>query len=99
MLTLFHFWDSTCSMKVRFALAEKALPWESRHVDLFRFENWTPDYARLNPKGVVPTLVHDGHAITESNVILEYLEDCFPTSPLRPPTSASSGAGPDSGPK
>jgi glutathione S-transferase len=69
---------------VRFALAEKALSWDSRHVDLFLFENWAPDYAALNPKGVVPTMVHNGHVVTESNVILEYIEDCFSETALRP---------------
>lgn len=86
-ITLYHYWSSVCSQKVRFALAEKALAWESRHVDLFLFENWAPDYAALNRKGVVPTLVHDGHVVTESNVILEYLEDCFPEHALRPAAS------------
>ncbi len=39
---------------------------------------------KLNPKGVVPTLVHDGNIITESTVICEYLEDAFPKPHLRP---------------
>ena len=83
-ITLYHYWSSVCSQKVRFALTEKALAWDSRHVDLFRFENWTAGYAALNAKGVVPTLVHAGHVVTESNVILEYLEDCFANPALRP---------------
>ncbi len=39
---------------------------------------------RLNPNGVVPTLVHDGAVIGDSSVINEYLEDVFPEKPLRP---------------
>jgi glutathione S-transferase len=66
------------------ALAEKDLPWESRHFDLRAGDQQRPEYLKLNPKGVVPTLVHDGLAIRESNVILEYLEDAFPEPSLRP---------------
>ncbi len=66
-------------------LAEKRIEWESRHVDLFAFENYEPAYTALNPKAVVPTLDHDGRILIESNIILEYLEDTFPTqTPLRP---------------
>ena len=85
MLRLYHYWSSVCSQKVRMCLAEKGLPWESRHVDIFAFENYEPEYTRLNPKAVVPTLDHDGHVLIESNIILEYIEDLFPDQvPLRP---------------
>ena len=84
MLRLYHYWSSVCSQKVRMCLAEKGLEWESRHVDLFAFENYEPAYTALNPKAVVPTLAHDGHVLIESNIILEYLEDVFPKNPLRP---------------
>ena len=84
MLTLYHYWSSVCSQKVRMCLAEKAIDWESRHVDIFTFENYEPAYTKLNPKAVVPTLDHDGHILIESNIILEYLEDVFPQVPLRP---------------
>jgi glutathione S-transferase len=84
MLTLYHYWSSVCSQKVRMCLAEKGLPWQSRHVDIFKFENYEPWYTALNPKAVVPTLDHDGTVLIESNVILEYLEDSFPPSRLRP---------------
>ena len=65
-------------------LAEKKIPWDSRHVDLFRFDNYSDWYTKLNPMNVVPTLVHDGRFIIESNVILGYLEDVFPQVRLRP---------------
>lgn len=84
MLTLYHYWSSVCSQKVRMCLAEKGLPWQSHHVDIFKFENYEPWYTALNPKAVVPTLDHDGTVLIESNVILEYLEDSFPQAPLRP---------------
>ncbi|MDE0539878.1 MAG: glutathione S-transferase family protein [Rhodospirillales bacterium] len=85
MLKLYHFWSSTCSKKVRIALAEKGLDWESRHIDLGpKQENTEPWYVKLNPNGVVPTLDHDGRIIIESNVIIEYLDDVFPDIHLRP---------------
>ena len=84
MLTLYHYWSSVCSQKARFCLAEKGLEWQSRHIDLFTFDHWQPDYLALNPKAVVPTLDHDGHVLIESNVIAEYLDDAFPDPPLGP---------------
>ena len=84
MLTLYHYWSSVCSQKVRLCLAEKKLPFQSRHIDLFTFEHWEPFYRKINQKGVVPALDHDGKIIIESNVLLEYLEDVFPATRLRP---------------
>jgi glutathione S-transferase len=84
MLTLYHYWSSVCSQKVRLCLAEKNLGFRSRHINLFDFDQWDPAYVKLNPKGVVPTLEHDGKVVIESNVILEYLEDSFPDIRLRP---------------
>jgi len=84
MLTLYHYWSSVCSQKVRFCLSEKGLDWNSRHIDLFGFEHWKPEYLKLNRMAVVPTLEHDGRIVTESNVIIEYLEDAFPGPSLRP---------------
>src|SRR5215204_537707 len=82
MLELYHDWRSFCSIKVRLCLAEKQLPWESRFIDLMKLEHTSPEYLKLNPNGVVPTLVHDGIAIQESTVINEYLEENFPQIPL-----------------
>jgi glutathione S-transferase len=86
MLTLYHYDRSTAAQRVRLALEEKAIPWESVIVDTARgdVENLPEDYHRLNPKGLVPVVIHDGKAIPESLVILEYLEDTFAAAPLRP---------------
>jgi glutathione S-transferase len=86
MLELYHFDRSTAAQKVRLVLAEKGLEWKGHYIET-GFEardQHDPDYLKLNPRGVVPTLVHDGRVIRESNVILEYLEDAFPAHPLRP---------------
>jgi len=84
VLTLYHYWDSTCSMKVRFALAEKGLEYDGVFVDLLKFEQLQDAYLKINPNGVAPSLVHDGHSIVESTVMNEYLEEVFPDQPLLP---------------
>ncbi len=84
MLELYHSWDSFCSFKVRLCLEEKGLKWTGRHLDLMKFENLLPSYLKVNPGGLVPSLVHDGTTIVESTIINEYLDDAFPETPLRP---------------
>lgn len=88
-IELYQTAHSTCSQKVRLALAEKGLPlrgkdWIEREVDLGKFQHLEPGYLKLNPNGVVPTMVHDGEVLIESSAILEYLEDAFPDPPLAP---------------
>jgi glutathione S-transferase len=85
MLELYHNDMSTCAQKVRFALAEKGVSWQSQHLDLRARDHQTPEYLRLNPNAVVPTIVHDGTVIIESTVINEYIDDAFPGPALRPP--------------
>jgi len=84
MLRLYHGTTSVCAIKVRLTLAEKNLPWESELLDLRRGDQYKPDYIKLNPNAVVPTLIHDGKVITESTVIIEYLNDAFPAIDLLP---------------
>jgi glutathione S-transferase len=84
MLKLFTAHNSICTQKVFLTLIEKGLPWTSEYVDLFNNEQYRPDYLKLNPKGVVPTLLHDGNAIIESTLICEYLDQTFPEPPLVP---------------
>ncbi|HEY7662519.1 MAG TPA: glutathione S-transferase N-terminal domain-containing protein, partial [Xanthobacteraceae bacterium] len=84
MLTLYDFGNSVCCQKVRITLCEKGLDWRAVKVDLFRSEQYDPDYLKLNPKGVVPTLLHDGKPVIESTLICEYLDETFPEPPLVP---------------
>jgi glutathione S-transferase len=88
MLTLYHNDMSVCAQKVRLCLAEKQLAYDSRHLNLRAGDQQRPDYLKLNPKGVVPTLVHDDVVVTESVVINEYIDDAFPERPLKPATPA-----------
>ena len=82
-LHLYHAERSNCSARVRLLLEEKQLPWESHHIDLLTKENISEEYFAINPKGLVPTLVHDGTVLVESNDILKYLETEFPEPGFR----------------
>lgn len=87
MITLYHADTAVCAAKVRLTLFEKDIPWRGELLDLSRGDQFKPDYLALNPNGVVPTLLHDGHVLIESTVINEYLDETFPEKPLRPATS------------
>ena len=84
-MALFHYHHNTsvCAAKVRVSLAEKGIGWEGRLMRLDG-DQLEPAYVKLNPNSVVPTLIHEGRPVIESNVILEYLEDAFPSPVLRP---------------
>jgi len=84
MLYLYQGSTSVCSVKVRLALAEKGLAYDGEVLDLQRGDQHRPDYAKLNPNEVVPTLVHDGKVIIESTLIIEYIDEAFPNPPLMP---------------
>jgi glutathione S-transferase len=84
MLYLYHGTTSVCAIKARLALAEKNLAWEGEVLDLQRGDQHRPDYAKLNPNHVVPTLVHDGRVVLESTLIIEYLDEAFPAPALMP---------------
>ena len=70
--------QSTCSQRVRFVLNAKQLPFEEEKLDLLAGDQLKPDYLALNPNGVVPTLDHDGNIVTDSSVIIEYLDEIAP---------------------
>jgi glutathione S-transferase len=89
MIERYHNDMSVCAQKVRFALGEKALQWESHHLNLRAGDQQKPDYVKLNPNAVVPTLVDDGKVVIESTVINEYLDDGYPEPHLRPNDAAA----------
>ena len=74
MLELYHHGSSVCAAKVRLCLEEKGLEWRGHYIDTLKGEQFDPAYKKLNPKQVVPTLVHDGRVVRESTLICEYLE-------------------------
>jgi glutathione S-transferase len=74
---------------VRSLLVEKGIAYTGVHLNLRAGDAQKPDYVKLNPNQVVPTLVHDGVPVIESNVILEYVEDVWTDRPMRPAAPAA----------
>jgi len=84
MLYLYHSTTSVCAIKVRLTLDEKGLAHDGKLLDLRDGEQHEPEYVKLNPNHVVPTLIHDGKVIIESTLIIEYLDEVFADPPLMP---------------
>ena len=84
MLYLYHGTTSVCAIKARLTLTEKNLAWDGEVLDLQRGDQHRPEYEKLNPNHVVPTLVHDGRVLIESTLIIEYLDEAFATPALMP---------------
>jgi len=86
MIKVFHYDRSTACQRVRLLLEEKQLDWDSVIVDTARgdIDQLPENYHTLNPKGLVPVVFNNETAIPESLIILEYLEDKFPTPCFRP---------------
>ena len=90
MLELYHSINSVCAQKARIALEEKGQK-AIDHIMTLRGDQYEPAYLKLNPNGVVPTLVHDGVPITESSLILYYIDDVFPAAATDAEGAARSG--------
>lgn len=76
-LHLLHFQGSSCSQKVRLMLGELDLDWTSHPINLIKQENTTPWFLGINPRGVVPVLIHNGEVHVESNDIIAYLDQQY----------------------
>ena len=83
-ITVYGFWRSIASFRVRVALRLKGLEFEEIPVDILSGEQFKPDYAAINSERVVPTLIHDGHSLFQSLAIMEYIDDIRPDPPLLP---------------
>ena len=84
MLTVYEHNESVCCQKVRIVLSEKDIPHEVIMLSFEKREQHTPEFEAINPKGKVPVIIHDGRVITESTIIIEYLDDAFPGPQLMP---------------
>jgi maleylacetoacetate isomerase len=83
-LVLHHYWRSSSSWRVRWALAIKSVAWRSVAVDLLAGAQSSAEFRALSPMGYVPCLVVDGRPLTESMAIVHLLEEAFPTPALLP---------------
>jgi glutathione S-transferase len=83
-LNLYFAAQSACASRVRLLLHEKGLAWTGHYIDLLKKENIDPAYFAINPRGLVPTLVHDGKVWIESGDIMLHLERAFPDPSFAP---------------
>jgi len=84
-MKLYTYFRSSAAFRVRIALNLKGLKPEQVFVHLRKKEQSADEYRALNPQALIPTLVHDGHAIGQSLAIIEYLDEIAPQPPLLPP--------------
>ncbi|CAG5126849.1 unnamed protein product, partial [Candidula unifasciata] len=86
-VVLYSYFRSSASWRVRIALAIKGVKYEYRAVSLVKGEQFSDEYKKLNPMGQIPTLLIDGHCLTQSLPIIEYLEEKYPEPALLPKDS------------
>ena len=76
-LTLYGYFRSSASYRVRIALGFKQLKYQYEAVHLLKDQQLSEEFVKLNPMGEVPCLIHSGRAIAQSMAIFQYLEDVF----------------------
>ena len=83
---LYGYFRSSAAFRARIALNLKGIKPELRFVHLLKDggQQHTAQYKTLNPQELIPALVHDGHTITQSLAIIEYLDEIVPEPPLLP---------------
>ena len=85
---LYEYWRSSAAYRVRIALNLKGVDYESRRIDLREDAQKSADYRERNPQGLVPMLEIDGHRLTQSLAIINYLDLRYPNQPLIPAVAA-----------
>jgi maleylacetoacetate isomerase/maleylpyruvate isomerase len=85
-MKLYNYFRSSASFRVRIALNLKGLPYEYAVVHLTRDggQQFAPAFRAINPDALIPVLDDDGHTLTQSLAIIEYLEEVHPEPPLLP---------------
>ncbi len=83
-MRLFTYFRSSASFRVRIALNLKGIAYEPVAVHLAKGEHRQPAYAGAYPQGLLPTLVSEGEALSQSLAIIEYLDETHPNPPLLP---------------
>src|SRR5712692_4167651 len=83
-MKLYSYFRSSAAFRVRIALNLKQLDYESVAIHLRRNDQSKPDYRRVNPQGLVPTLEDGGQTLIQSMAIIEYLDEIHPQPPLLP---------------
>ena len=73
-MTLFSYFRSGTSHRLRIALRLKGLDREYMQVDLLHEQHASADYRAINPQGLVPALEVDGEVLIQSPAIIEWLD-------------------------
>jgi maleylacetoacetate isomerase/maleylpyruvate isomerase len=84
-MKLYNYFRSSASFRVRIALALKGLPYEYIAVNLLAGEHQGEGYKAKSAEVLVPMLEVDGHSLSQSIAIIEYLDETHPAPPLLPP--------------
>lgn len=83
-IILFDYWRSSACYRVRIALNLKGIAYQVAQTSLLDDSTKRPDYIAHNPQGFVPTLQIDGHDLTQSLGIIDFLDAKYPDPPLIP---------------
>ncbi len=83
-MKLFNYYRSGTSHRIRIALHLKDVKYEYVPVNLLTREHKSEEYLAINPQGLAPSLSVDGHILTQSPAILEWIEETWLNPPLLP---------------
>ncbi|KAI9361300.1 maleylacetoacetate isomerase [Pilaira anomala] len=82
---LYSYFRSSASWRVRIALAWKKIDYDLKPIDLTKKEQKSEEYHKLVPTQKVPAFVtEDGKIISQSQAIIEYIEEAYPERPMLP---------------
>jgi maleylacetoacetate isomerase len=81
-ITLYDYWRSSASYRVRIALNLKGVAYQSAPTSLIDGDHRSDAYRAMNPQGFVPMLVADGLKITQSLAIIDFLDAHYPDPPM-----------------
>jgi maleylacetoacetate isomerase len=81
-IILFDYWRSSASYRVRIALNLKGVAYTTAPTSLIDSVHKSPEYVARNPQGFVPMLHIDGHDLTQSLAIIDYLDANYPDPPM-----------------
>lgn len=88
-IVLYDFWRSSAAYRVRITLNLKGVEYRSIPTSLLDQQHKLPDYVEMNPQGFVPTLLIDGHVLTQSLAIIDYLDAKYPEPKMVSPEPAA----------
>lgn len=83
-MKLYNYFRSSAAYRVRIALALKGLSFDYVSIHLAKGEQYSPEFAAINPQSLVPVLELEGERLYQSLAIIEYLDEIHPAPPLLP---------------